>query len=78
MNLDFAKKLSLRIRKTKVGAQKIDGFKLNSFGMIIAFFSVEDKEERSRFFEEIFLLADISMDNALGMLFFTLMLKSSL
>ena len=33
---------------------------------------MEDKEERSRFFEEMFLLADISIDTTLEMFFFTL------
>ena len=40
--------------------------------MVIAFFSVEDKERRSCFFGEIFLLADISMDIVLRMPFFIL------
>lgn len=33
---------------------------------------MEDKDRRSHFFEEIFLLADISMDVTFGMSFFTL------
>ena len=33
---------------------------------------MEDKEKRLCFFEEIFLLADINMDIALSILFFTL------
>ena len=40
--------------------------------MVIASFSIKDKEEKSRFFEETFLLADISIDIALGIPFFTL------
>lgn len=40
--------------------------------MVIASFSVEEKEERSCFFEETFLLVDISMDITLEMLFFIL------
>ena len=38
MNLDFAQKLGLKVRKTNVGAQKIDGSALETFGMVIADF----------------------------------------
>ena len=72
MNLDFAKKRDFWIFKTKVGAQKIDGLKLDTFGMVIAFLLVENKEEKSHFFKKTFLLVDISMDITMGMLFFTL------
>ena len=72
MNPDFTKKRSLRICETKVDAQKIDSSKLDIFGIVIALFSIEDKEEKSRFFEEIFLLADISMDITVRMFFYIL------
>ena len=72
MHPDFAKKLGLQVLSTNVGAQKIDGSKLDTFGMVIASFSVEDKKGRSRFFQEIFLFADISMYVALGVPFLTL------
>ena len=65
--LDFVKKLSLQVRKTRVDTKYIDGSKLNTLDMVIACFSIEDKEKRSRFFEKSFLLANISMDIALGM-----------
>ena len=39
----FAKKLGLPIRPTDVGAQKIDGAKLETYKMAVAAFSVEDK-----------------------------------
>ena len=38
INPAFARKLSLNIRKTNVGAQKIDGSTLKPFGMVIADF----------------------------------------
>lgn len=72
INPDFIKKLGLRICKTKVGTQKIDSIKLDSFGIVIASFLMEDKQKISRFFEETFLLADISMDIALNMPYFTM------
>lgn len=57
---------------TNVGTQKIDGTTLETFKMVIAGFSVYDKARKFHFFEETFLLADISMDVALGMSFLTL------
>lgn len=71
MQSSFTRKLGLYIRKTDVGAQKIDGSRLEIFTMVIAFFLIEDKDERSRFFEKIFPLADIGLDVVLGMLFLT-------
>ena len=54
--MEFVKKLGLQLCKTKVGTQKIDGTKLDIFAIIIASFSMKDKEGNSRFFEETFLL----------------------
>ena len=39
----YAKKLGLRTRKTNIGAQKIDGSSLETYGMIIATFQIKDK-----------------------------------
>ena len=50
MSPAYAKKLSLKTRKTNVGAQKIDGFTLETFEMVIADFQVKDKGGTSRFF----------------------------
>ena len=50
MNPDYARKLGLKIRRTNIGAQKIDGSALETFGMVIADFQVEDKANRPRFF----------------------------
>lgn len=47
---DYAKKLGFKIRKNNVGAQKIDGSILKTYGMVIAGFQVEDKLGRARFF----------------------------
>ena len=40
--------------------------------MVVAAFSVTDQADRVRFFEETFLVANVSPDVVLGMLFFTL------
>ena len=68
----FAKQLSLSIRPTDVGAQKIDGTTLDTHGMVVAAFLVVDKANRVRFFEETFLVANVSSEIVFGMLFLTL------
>ena len=65
----YAKQLGLQTQKTDVGAQKIDGSLLATYGMVIAAFQVKDKLGRARFFQETFLLADTSMEVVLGMPF---------
>lgn len=72
MNLTFAKKLGFSVQKTKFGLLKIDDSSFKTFRIVIIFFLINDKADRSRFFKEIFLIADISMNIALIMLFFTL------
>ena len=72
IHLTFAKQLGLPIRPTDVGAQKIDGTTLDTNGMVVAAFSVVDKANRVRFFEETFLVANVSPEVVLGMPFLTL------
>ena len=69
MNLDYAWKLEFKIRKINIGAQKIDSSALETFGMVIADFQVEDKANRPRFFQETFLVANTKFEVILGMLF---------
>ena len=68
----FAKELGLLIRLTDIGTQKIDGTTLDTFEMVVVAFSVADKANRVRFFEEIFLVANVSPEVVLGILFLTL------
>ena len=72
MNPAYTKKLGLRVRQTNVGAQKINGSHLNTFEMVIVGFSLQDKLGKIRFFQETFLVADITMEVILGMPFLTL------
>ena len=72
MSPAYAKKLGLKTRKTNVRAQKIDGSALETFGMVIADFQVEDKGGRPRFFQEIFLVVDTKFEVILGMPFLKL------
>ena len=69
INPDYAWKLELKIRKTNVGAQKIDGSALETFEMIIADFQIENKASRPRFFQETFLVANTKFEIILKMLF---------
>ena len=69
MSLAYTKRLGLKTRKTNVGAQKINGSALKTFGMVIANFQVEDKSGRPRFFQETFLIANTKFEVVLGMLF---------
>ena len=68
----FAKQLGLPIRLTDVRAQKIDGTMLDTHEMVVTAFSMEDKANRVRFFEETFLVANVSPEVVLGMPFLTL------
>ena len=50
MSPTYIKKQGFYIQKTNVKAQKIDGSALETFGIVVADFQVEDKGGRPRFF----------------------------
>ena len=68
----FVKKLGLVVQTTNVGTQKINDTTFKTYGMVVATFSVTDQANRVTFFEEIFLVANVSSDVVLRILFFTL------
>ena len=72
MTPGYVSKLGLKVRPTDVGAQKNDGSTIETFGMVLASFQVEDKLGRTCYFQKTLLLADISMVVVLGMPFLTL------
>ncbi len=72
MTPGYAVELGLTTWKTSVGAQKIDGLPLETYGMVSASFSLHNSLGKVRFFKETFLLADTSMEVVLGMLFLAL------
>ncbi len=72
MSQAFAHQLGLKIWKTNVGTQKIDGTTLETHRMVVSTFFVSDKDGRERFFEESFLLAKIKPDVMLGIPFLTM------
>lgn len=52
--------------------QKINSLKLDSFRIVIVFFYIKDKKQIFYFFEEIFLLTRISINETLEILFLIL------
>ena len=69
MNHNYAWKLGLKIQKINARAQKIDGFALKIFRIVIADFQVENKASRPRFFQETFLVTNTKFEVILGMPF---------
>ena len=72
MHPAFAERLGLVMQTTNVGAQKIDGTTLETYGIVVAVFSVTDQANRVKFFEETFLVANVSPDVVLRMPFLIL------
>ena len=72
MHLAFAKKLGFVVQITNVGAQKINNIILETYGMVLAVFSVTDQVDKVKFFKETFLVANVSPDVILEILFLTL------
>ena len=68
----FTPKLGLFIHSTGTGAQKILSSALKTYDIAITGISIQDKSDRTRFFEETFLLADTSIEIVLGILFLAL------
>ncbi len=64
--------LDLKIQKTNVGAQKIDGTILETNGMVVSTFSMLDKDDKKRIFVKSFLLANVKSNIILGMPFLTI------
>lgn len=69
MNLAFAAKLNISTLPISISAKKINRFTFKTFDMVIARFLIQDKSNKIRFFEEIFLLADTILNIVLRMLF---------
>ena len=60
------------MRKTNIDTQRIDGFLLETYGIVIAAYYILNKLSYFQFFQETFLLANIGIKIVLGMLFPTL------
>ena len=68
----FAKELGLSIKLADVRSQKIDSNMLETYGMVVVAFSVENKANQIRIFEETFLVANVSPKVVLVIPFLTL------
>ena len=67
--LTFAWELGLSIRLTDVKVQKINNTILDTFEIMVTAFAMTDKANRVRFFEKIFLVANVSPKVVFGMSF---------
>ena len=67
----FIKELGLPIRSTDVEVQKIDRIRLDTYRMVVTAFLMMDKANYVRFFKETFLVANVSLEIVLEMLFIT-------
>ncbi len=65
----YSAELDFITQKTNIGAEKIDGLSLQTYGMASASFSLQNSLGKIWFFEETFLLADTSIEVVLGMPF---------
>ena len=68
----FAQELGFSIRSMDVGVQKINNITLDTYGIVVAAFSVTNKANQVRFLEETFLIANISLEVVFGMSFLIL------
>ncbi len=68
----YVAKLDLTTRKTSIRAQKIDSLPLETYGMVLARFYFQNSLGKIWFFKKTFLLANTSMEGALGILFLAL------
>ena len=62
MHPAFAKRFGLVVQPTNVGTQKIDSTTLETYGMMVAAFSMTDQANKVRLFEKTFLVANVSPD----------------
>ena len=69
MTSAYTAQLDFKVRKTNIGTQKIDKSSLETYAIVIATFKVLHHLGHSWFFQESFLLTDISLKVILGMLF---------
>lgn len=69
ITLAYAAKIGLKICFTNLEAQKINDFTLDTFRMVLANFQIKDKLGRTRYFQEMFLLASTDIEVVLEMPF---------
>lgn len=68
----FVKELRILIRLINVEIQKIDNTRLDTYKIVVAVFSLTDKAKQVKFFEKIFLVANVSLEIVFIIIFLTL------
>ena len=68
----FAKELGFSIKPSDIRVQKINGTTLNIYEIVVTAFLGTNKANQVKFFEEIFLITNVSLKIILRMLFLTL------
>ncbi len=68
----FTLYLNLKIEKTNTRIQKIDDTTLKTYKIVIFTFFVLDKDDKVRFFEESFLLANVKSNIVFKLFFLTI------
>ena len=71
MTLAYILKLGFKVYHTNIKAQKIDGFTLNPFEIVLADFQIENKLSKAWFFQKTFLIVNITLEVIFGMSFLT-------
>ena len=72
MHPAFAERLGFVIQATNISAQKIDSTTLETYEIVVTAFLVTNQADRVEFFEETFLVANVSPDMVFGIPFLTL------
>ena len=72
IHLFFAKQLGFPIRPTDIGEQKINSITQDIHRIVVTAYLVVDKVNRIRFFQETFLMANVSPEVVFKMLFLTM------
>ena len=72
IHLIFARQQGFFIRPIDIGAKKIDDITLDTYKMVVAAFLMTNKVNQVKFFEETFLVANVSPKVVLGIFFLIL------
>lgn len=67
----YIAKLSPKIQKTNIEAQKINDSIHNTFGIVLTDFLVKDKLNEAQSFQKTFIVANNTLEVILGMFFLT-------
>ena len=68
----FVVKLGFEVQFTNIEVQKIDGIIFKTYGMVVVAFLIIDQDDKIKFFEDSFLVENISLDVVFGIICLTL------